>query len=71
MAKPTQAQINAKNLKIEEAKASWYRYFQVVDGFQNLLNTIPYDEITDAQWDRKYATYLTLEAELKTKITNL
>lgn len=71
MAKPTQAQIDAKDAKLAEVQEAYHAPFMSVEKFRQLLNTIPYSEITDAQWDRAYAIYLTRETTLKTKVTAL
>lgn len=71
MAKPTQAQFEAKRVEIEGISSTVEELQRLSGKVGTLLTEMSWAEIPDAVYDRIFTKYTSLKNELKTKVTNL
>lgn len=71
MAKPTQAQFEAKKAEIDSIGSTVDDLQQLGGKVGILLTQVPWEEISDGAYDRIFTKYTSLKNELKTKVTNL
>lgn len=71
MAKPTQAQYEAKRTEIDSISSTVEQLQQLSGKVGVLLTQMSWSEIPDAVYDRIFTKYTDLKNELKTKVNNL